>query len=41
MHNAITFLTEANVARNKNMATFQGNVEKWAQAYQKKVNDLQ
>jgi len=41
MHHAITFLTEANLARNQNMATFQGNVEKWAQAHQKKVNDLE
>ena len=41
MHDAIAFLTEANVARNENLLQFQGNVEKWAANHQQKVETLE
>jgi len=30
MHDAVAFLGEANLARNRHLVEFQGNVEKWA-----------
>lgn len=41
MHDAVTFLGEANLARNHHLAVFQGNVEKWAANHQSKVDDLE
>jgi len=34
MHDAVAFLTDANLARNVNLMEFQGNVEKWAANHQ-------
>ena len=41
MHNAVAFLSEANLARNVHLMEFQGNVEKWAADHQKKVETLE
>ena len=41
MHNAVAFLTEANLARNQHLLEFQGNVEKWAADHQQKVQTLE
>jgi len=41
MHNAVAFLSEANLARNVHLMEFQGNVEKWAADYQRKVEMLE
>jgi len=41
MHDAIAFLGEANIARNQHFAVFQGNVEKWAEATEEKVQQLE
>jgi len=41
MHDAVAFLSEANLARNTHLAEFQGNVEKWAANHQQKVNVLE
>ena len=40
MHNAVAFLSEANLARNVHLMEFQGNVEKWAADHQQKVETL-
>jgi len=37
MHDAVAFLSEANLARNVNLMEFQGNREKWAADHQRKV----
>jgi len=41
MHDAVAFLSEANLARNTHLAEFQGNVEKWAADHQQKVETLE
>jgi len=41
MHDAVAFLSEANLARNVHLMEFQGNVEKWAADRQKKVETLE
>jgi len=41
MHNAVAFLSEANLARNVHLMEFQGNLEKWAADHQKKVETLE
>jgi len=41
VNDALSFLGEANLARQQNMATFQGNVELWAADHQQKVQELQ
>ena len=41
MHNAVAFLSEANLARNVHLMEFQGNVEKWAADHQWKVETLE
>jgi len=41
MHDAVVFLSEANLARNVNLMEFQGNVEKWAADHQRKVETLE
>jgi len=41
MKDAVTFLGEADVARNQHLALFQGNVEKWAANHQQKVDGLE
>ena len=41
MHDAVAFLGEANLARNRHLAEFQGNVEKWEANYQQKVETLE
>jgi len=38
---ALSFLSEADLARSHHLATFQGNVESWAAAHQDKVAALQ
>jgi len=40
MHDAVAFLSEANLARNVHLMEFQGNMEKWAADHQKKVETL-
>ena len=40
MHDAVAFLSEANLARNVHLMEFQGNVEKWAADHQQKVETL-
>jgi len=40
MHDAVAFLSEANLARNIHLMEFQGNVEKWAADHQRKVEML-
>jgi len=40
MHDAVAFLSEANLTRNIHLMEFQGNVEKWAADHQKKVETL-
>jgi len=41
MHDAVAFLSEANLARNTHLAEFQGNVEKWSANHQQKVDILE
>jgi len=41
MHDAVTFLTEANLARDQHLMEFQGNVELWAADHQRKVEMLE
>ena len=41
MHDAVAFLSEANLARNVHLMEFQGNVEKWAADHQEKVETLE
>jgi len=41
MHDAVTFLLEANLTRNTHLMEFQGNVEKWAADHQQKVETLE
>jgi len=41
VNDALSFLGEANMARNQHLATFQGNVELWAADHQQKVAELQ
>jgi len=38
VNNALSFLAEANAARNQHLANFQGNVELWAAAHQNRVS---
>jgi len=40
MHDAVAFLSEANLTRNTHRMEFQGNVEKWAADHQQKVETL-
>jgi len=40
MHDAVAFLSQANLARNVHLMEFQGNVEKWAADHQKKLETL-
>ena len=39
--NTLTFLADANTARNQHLANFQGNVELWAAAHQNRVSTLE
>jgi len=41
MHDAVAFLSEANLARYTHVMEFQGNVEKWAADHQQKVETLE
>jgi len=41
MHDAVAFLSEANLAQNVHLAEFQGNVERWAADHQRKVETLE
>jgi len=41
MHDAVAFLSEANLTRNTHLAEFQGNVERWAADHQQKVEILE
>jgi len=41
VNDALSFLAEANTARNQQLANFQGNVELWAAAYQNRVATLE
>jgi len=41
INDAISFLGEANVARNQHLATFQGNVEAWATDYRDRMELLE
>jgi len=41
MHDAVAFLSEANLTRNTHLMEFQGNVEKWAADHQQKVETLE
>jgi len=41
MHDAVAFLSEANLTSNMHLAEFQGNVEKWAADHQQKVETLE
>jgi len=41
MHDAVAFLSEANLARNVHLMEFKGNVEKWAADHQRKVEILE
>jgi len=40
MHDAVAFLSEANLTRNTHLMEFQGNVEKWAADQQQNVETL-
>ena len=41
INDALAFQTEANIARNQHLATFQGNVELWAAEHQARVTYLE
>jgi len=41
MHDAVAFLSEANLKRNMHLMEFQDNVEKWAADHQQKVEMLE
>jgi len=41
VNNALSFLAEANTARNQHLANFQGNVELWAASHQNRVAALE
>jgi len=41
VNDALSFLAEANTARNQHLANFQGNVELWAAAHQNRVSTLE
>jgi len=41
VNDALSFLAEANAARNQHLANFQGNVELWAAAHQNRVSSLE
>jgi len=41
MHDAVAFLSEANLTRNTYLMEYQGNVEKWAADHQQKVETLE
>jgi len=41
MHDAVAFLSEANLTRNTHLMEFQGNVEKWAADHQQKIETLE
>jgi len=41
VNDALSFLAEANTARNQHLANFQGNVELWAAAHQNRVATLE
>jgi len=41
VNDALSFLSEANTARNQHLANFQGNVELWAAAHQNRVASLE
>jgi len=41
VNEALSFLAEANTARNQHLANFQGNVELWAAAHQNRVATLE
>jgi len=41
VNDALSFLAEANIARNQHLANFQGNVELWAAAHQNRVATLE
>ena len=41
VNDALSFLAEANTARNQHLANFQGNVELWAAAHQNRVSNLE
>jgi len=41
VNDALSFLAEANAARNQHLANFQGNVEIWAAAHQNRVAALE
>jgi len=41
VNNALSFLVEANTARNQHLANFQGNVELWVAAHQNRVSTLE
>jgi len=41
VNDALSFLVEANMARNQHLATFQDNVELWAADHQQRVAELQ
>ena len=41
INDALAFQTEANIARNDHLVTFQGNVEKWAAEHQARVAYLE
>jgi len=41
VNDALSFLAEANTARNQHLANFQGNVELWAAAHQNRISTLE
>jgi len=41
MHDAVAFLSEANLTRNTHLMEFQGNVEKWPADHQQKVETFE
>jgi len=41
VNDALSFLAEANTARNQHLANFQGNVQLWAAAHQNRVSTLE
>jgi len=41
MHDAVAFLSEANLMRNTHLTEFQGKVEKWVADHQQKVETLE
>lgn len=41
VNDALAFLGEANTARHQHLATFQGNVELWADEHQRRVAELE